>query len=46
MIFYLQVAEVTIELNSLRNGEELEDWHPLTGITPVGDWGAVRLRYR
>ncbi|KAF2362864.1 Pleckstrin domain [Trinorchestia longiramus] len=41
-----EMAEVTIELSSLRNGEEVEEWHPLTGITPVGEWGAVRLRYR
>ena len=41
-----EVAEVTIELSNLRNGEESEEWHPLTGITPVGEWGAVRLRYR
>lgn len=41
-----EVADVTIELTTLRNGEEVEEWHPLTGITPVGEWGAVRLRYR
>ncbi|XP_042233634.1 ras GTPase-activating protein 1-like isoform X2 [Homarus americanus] len=41
-----EVAEVMVELNTLQNGEEVEEWHPLTGITPVGDWGAVRLRYR
>lgn len=35
-----------VELNSLQNGEEVEEWHQLTGITPVGEWGAVRLRYR
>ncbi|KAB7502503.1 Ras GTPase-activating protein 1 [Armadillidium nasatum] len=41
-----EVAEVVIELDSLPNGEEVEEWHQLTGITPVGDWGAIRLRYR
>ncbi|CAL4130451.1 unnamed protein product, partial [Meganyctiphanes norvegica] len=41
-----EVAEVIIELNNLQNGEEVEEWHPLTGITPVGDWGAIRLKYR
>lgn len=35
-----------MELNTLQNGEEVEEWYPLTGITPVGDWGAIRLRYR
>ncbi|KAG0729183.1 Ras GTPase-activating protein 1 [Chionoecetes opilio] len=41
-----EIAEVRLELNTLQNGEEVEDWYSLTGITPVGDWGAVRLRYR
>ena len=41
-----EVAEVVIELDTLPNGEEVEDWHQLTGITPVGDWGAIRLKYR
>jgi len=42
----VEVASVTIELNTLNNGEEVEEWYPLTGITPVGEWGAIRLRYR
>lgn len=35
-----------IQLDSLPNGEEVEEWHQLNGITPVGDWGAIRLKYR
>ncbi|KAK9506674.1 hypothetical protein O3M35_008566 [Rhynocoris fuscipes] len=41
-----EVAEVTVELSSLTNGDEIEDWYQLTGITPIGEWGALRLRTR
>ncbi|CAG0896577.1 unnamed protein product [Darwinula stevensoni] len=41
-----QVAELTLELQNLANGEETETWYPLLGVTPVGDWGSMRLRIR
>jgi len=41
-----EVAEVTLELNTLKNSAETEDWHQLSGITPIGEWGALRLRTR
>ncbi|CAG7721745.1 unnamed protein product, partial [Allacma fusca] len=41
-----EVAEVTIDLNSLTNGEEKEEWYSLSGITPIGEWGALRLKIR
>ncbi|XP_014259409.1 ras GTPase-activating protein 1 [Cimex lectularius] len=41
-----EVAEVTVELSSLTNGDEIEDWYHLSGITPIGEWGALRLRLR
>ncbi|KAK4312336.1 hypothetical protein Pmani_016231 [Petrolisthes manimaculis] len=42
----LEVAEVMVELINLENGEEIEEWHNLTGITFMGDCGGIRLRYR
>ncbi|KAG8224112.1 hypothetical protein J437_LFUL001806 [Ladona fulva] len=44
-----EVAELTVELGSLTNGDEViqnEDWYPLSGITPIGEWGSLRLRIR
>ena len=41
-----EVAELTVEFSNLANGDEVEDWYVLTGVTPVGEWGTVRLRTR
>lgn len=41
-----EVAEMTIDLASLKNGQETEDWYPLSGMTPMGEWGSIRLRMR
>ncbi|XP_045538707.1 ras GTPase-activating protein 1 [Papilio machaon] len=41
-----EVAELTIELANLANGEEVEEWYPLAGMTPIGEWGSLRLRIR
>ncbi|ODN03089.1 Ras GTPase-activating protein 1 [Orchesella cincta] len=41
-----EVAEITIDLSSLANGEEKEEWYSLSGITPIGEWGSLRLRIR
>ncbi|XP_072938428.1 ras GTPase-activating protein 1 [Epargyreus clarus] len=41
-----EVAELTIELANLANGEEMEEWYPLAGMTPIGEWGSLRLRIR
>lgn len=41
-----EVAEVTVELSSLTNGDENEDWYSLSGMTPIGEWGSLRLRTR
>ena len=41
-----EIADVTLDLNSLKNSGESEDWHQLTGVTPIGEWGALRLRTR
>lgn len=41
-----EIAEVTVELASLKNGEEIDEWYPLAGITPIGEWGTLRLRLR
>lgn len=41
-----EVAEMSIDLASLKNGQETEDWYPLTGMTPMGEWGSLRLRIR
>lgn len=41
-----EVAEVTVELSSLANGEEIDEWYQLAGMTPIGEWGALRLRLR
>ncbi|KOB73790.1 Ras GTPase-activating protein 1, partial [Operophtera brumata] len=36
-----EVAELTIELSSLANGEEIEEWYPLVGMTPIGEWAVL-----
>lgn len=41
-----EVAELTVELSSLTNGDENENWYALSGITPIGEWGSLRLRTR
>ncbi len=41
-----EVAELTVHLSNLRSGAETEDWHQLAGVTPIGEWGALRLRTR
>ena len=41
-----EVAELTVEFSNLANGDEVEEWYVLTGVTPVGEWGTVRLRTR
>jgi len=41
-----EVAEIILELGTLRNIEDLEEWYPLSGVTPIGEWGSVRLRTR
>ncbi|XP_058809845.1 ras GTPase-activating protein 1 isoform X2 [Phymastichus coffea] len=41
-----EVAELTVDLSALSNGEEMDEWYPFSGVTPLGDWGALRLRLR
>ncbi|XP_077291075.1 RAS p21 protein activator vap isoform X2 [Arctopsyche grandis] len=41
-----EMAELTVDLSTLANGEEVEEWYPLSGITPIGEWGSIRLRTR
>ncbi|KAF7271751.1 hypothetical protein GWI33_015411 [Rhynchophorus ferrugineus] len=41
-----EVADLQVELSTLGNGEESEDWYSLSGLTPIGDWGSIRLRTR
>ena len=31
-----EVAEVTVDMQSLKSGSETEDWYHLTGVTPIG----------
>jgi hypothetical protein len=38
-----EVAEVTLELATLRNTDEAEEWFPLSGVTPIGN--QVTYRY-
>ncbi|XP_064475272.1 ras GTPase-activating protein 1-like isoform X2 [Ornithodoros turicata] len=44
----MEMAEVTVELNSLTNCEEVEEWFSLGGLTPPirEDWGSLRMRIR
>jgi len=41
-----EVADVILELTNLRNQENMKEWYPLSGVTPIGEWGSVRLRTR
>lgn len=41
-----EVAELTLDLANLKNGQETEEWYALTGMTPMGEWGSLRLRLR
>ncbi|XP_017781849.1 PREDICTED: ras GTPase-activating protein 1 isoform X2 [Nicrophorus vespilloides] len=41
-----EVAELRVDLSSLGNGEEREEWYALSGLTPIGEWGSLRLRTR
>ncbi|RWS24493.1 ras GTPase-activating protein 1-like protein, partial [Leptotrombidium deliense] len=43
-----EIAEVSVELKKLNNGEEFEDWFHLIGLNPPirEDWGALRVRLR
>jgi Ras GTPase-activating protein 1 len=41
-----EVAELSIDLAGLKNGQETEEWYPLNGMTPMGEWGSIRLRIR
>lgn len=39
---------MTVELENLISGDEVEDWFPLGGLTPPirEDWGSLRVRIR
>ncbi|ENN76401.1 hypothetical protein YQE_07062, partial [Dendroctonus ponderosae] len=41
-----EVAELHVELSALGNGDEREEWYALSGLTPMGEWGSLRLRTR
>ncbi|XP_023333542.1 ras GTPase-activating protein 1 [Eurytemora carolleeae] len=41
-----EVAELILELSNVRNSEDIEDWFSLSGVTPIGEWGTIRLRTR
>ena len=48
-----EVAEMTLDLASLGRsgggsggGGDSENWHALSGVTPIGEWGSLRLRTR
>jgi len=41
-----EVAEVTVDMTSLKSGSESEEWYPLRGVTPIGEWGSIRLKLR
>lgn len=41
-----EVAELTINLADLESGAETEEWFPLSGVTPIGEWGSIRLKLR
>lgn len=44
----MEMAEVTVELDSLTSCEEVEEWFSLCGLTPPirEDWGSLRMRIR
>lgn len=46
VLFIEKMAELTVDLSTLANGEEVEEWYALSGITPIGEWGSIRLRTR
>ena len=31
-----EIAEVTVDMQTLKSGSETEDWYHLTGVTPIG----------
>ena len=33
-----EVAEVTVDMQTLKSGSETEDWYHLTGVTPIGKY--------
>ncbi len=33
-------------MSSLKSGSGSEDWYHLTGVTPIGEWGSLRLKIR
>ena len=41
-----EVAEMTMDVQCLKSGTETEDWFPLNGVTPIGEWGTLRLKFR
>jgi Ras GTPase-activating protein 1 len=41
-----EVAEVTVDMSSLKSGSVSEDWYHLAGVTPIGEWGSLRLNIR
>ena len=47
-----EVAEMTLDLASLSRSaggggsSDSENWHALSGVTPIGEWGSLRLRTR
>ncbi|EDS37732.1 ras GTPase activating protein [Culex quinquefasciatus] len=41
-----EVAELIVGLCGLKNGQETEEWYPLIGMTPMGEWGSIRLSIR
>ncbi|XP_040572741.1 ras GTPase-activating protein 1 isoform X2 [Lepeophtheirus salmonis] len=41
-----EVAEMTLDLQGLGNNYESEEWHNLTGVTPIGEWGSLRLKFK
>lgn len=41
-----EVAEMQLDLTQLKNGQETDVWYPLSGMTPMGEWGSLRLRMR
>jgi len=40
------VAELTVDLATLKSGGEIDEWMQLTGVTPVGEWGTLRIKIR
>ena len=37
---------MTMDLQCLKSGCDREDWYPLNGVTPIGEWGSLRLKHR